>query len=159
MSSDLAKDLDALHVMPMCIIPFENKTLSRARLIKNGHLRTVLEVFKDEDTGSGQMDIDDAARFLREEANAPPRDITILRKLSHLPSYDVYSLRVALRENDIPISDIEALKLSPEKSKELGGYMKDFTLPLISEIYGGADVEIKEFEDLINLFRNRKSVV
>ncbi|MCW8914350.1 MAG: hypothetical protein OQK24_00690 [Magnetovibrio sp.] len=154
MDASLQKDLDALHVMPMCIIPFENKSMARARLIKNARLHSMIELFKDEDTGSGQMTVDAAARQLREEMNAPPSDITMLRKLSRLPSYDVYSLRVSLREQNIPVNDIAALRLSPQKSKELGGYMKDFTFPLISEIYGSGDVDIKDFDDLLNLFRN-----
>ncbi|MBD3661629.1 MAG: hypothetical protein HUJ11_05540, partial [Arenibacter algicola] len=128
-------DLDSLHILPLGIIPFENRSLSRARLIKNARLRSVIELFQDEDSGSGQMSIDDAARHLRDHAGASSTDITILRKLGRLPSYDVYSLRVLLREQDIPLNDFDALKLSPEKSTELGGYMKEFTFPLIKEIY------------------------
>ena len=154
MSDSLQKDLDALHVMPLSIVPFETKTLRRARMIKNARLHSMIELFRDEDSGSGQMTVDAAARQLREEFNAPPTDITMLRKLSRMPSYDVYSLRVTLREQDIPVNDIEALRLSPEKSKELGGYMKDFTFPLIREIYGSGDVDVKDFDDLLNLFRN-----
>ena len=154
MSETLAEDLDSLHILPMCIIPFENRSLARARLIKNGRLHTMIELFRDVDAGSGQMTVAAAAQYLRDEAGASPADITILRKLARLPSYDVYSLRVAMREQDIPVNDINELKLSPEKSKELGGYMKDFTMPLIAEIYGGADVAIQDFTDLINLFRN-----
>lgn len=154
MSETLAEDLDSLHILPMCIIPFENRSLTRARLIKNGRLHTMIELFRDVDAGSGQMTVAAAAQYLRDEAGATPADITILRKLARLPSYDVYSLRVAMREQDIPVNDINELKLSPEKSKELGGYMKDFTMPLIAEIYGGTDVAIQDFTDLINLFRN-----
>lgn len=148
------KDLDTLHILPMGIIPFENRSLAHARLIKNARLQSMIELFQDEDSGSGQMTVDDAARHLRDHANASPRDITILRKLARLPSYDVYSLRVMLREQDIPVNDLAALKLSKEKSHELAGYMKDFTFPLIREIYGGADVNIQEFDDLLKLFRN-----
>lgn len=154
MSEPLASDLDALHIMPMSIIPFENHSLSHARMIKNTRLQSMIELFQDADTGSGQMTVDAAARQLRDQANASPHDITILRKLSRLPSYDVYSLRVVLREQNIPVNDISALKLSPTKSHELAGYMKDFTFPLIRDIYGSGDVEIQEFDDLLNLFRN-----
>ena len=154
MSDTLASDLDSLHILPMSIIPFENRSLTRARMIKNARLHSMIELFQDEDAGSGQMTVDAAARQLREEMDASPRDIAILRKLSRLPSYDVYSLRVSLREQDIPVNDIAELKLSPEKSKELGGYMKDFTFPLIRDIYGSGDVDVKDFDDLLNLFRN-----
>lgn len=154
MANTIQQDLDTLHILPLSIIPFENRSICSARLIKNARLHSMIELFQDEDAGSGQMTVDAAARQLRDESDASPRDITILRKLSRLPSYDVYSLRVALREQDIPISDISELKLSPQKSKELGGYMKDFTMPLIRDIYGSGDVEVKEFDDLLNLFRN-----
>jgi len=147
-------DLDALHILPMGIIPFENRSLTRARMIKNARLKSMIEMFQDDDSGSGQMTVDDAARHLRDHANASPRDIGILRKLGRLPSYDVYSLRVMMREQDIPVNDVAALKLSKEKSHELAGYMKDFTFPLIREIYGSADVNIQEFDDLLQLFRN-----
>ena len=118
------KDLDALHVLPMGIIPFENRSLSSARMIKNTRLQSMIEMFSDVDSGSGQMAVDDAARHLRDHAGASPRDITILRKLARLPSYDVYSLRVMLREQEIPVNDLTALKLSKEKSHELGGYIR-----------------------------------
>jgi len=154
MSDTLAHDLDTLHILPMCIVPFENKSLARARLIKNTHMQSMVELFQDTHTGSGQMTISEAARQLREDANASPQDITMLRKLSRLPSYDVYSLRVSLREQEIPVNDLSALKLSPQKSHELAGYMKGFTFPLIRDIYGSGDVEVKEFSDLLNLFRN-----
>lgn len=147
-------DLDSLHILPLGIIPFENRSLARARLIKNSRLQSVIELFQDVDSGSGQMTIDDAARHLRDNANASSQDITILRKLSRLPSYDVYSLRVLLREQKIPVNDFKELKLSPQKSQELGGYMKEFTFPLIREIYGSGDVDVKDFDDLLKLFRN-----
>ncbi|HEY9163249.1 MAG TPA: hypothetical protein VIN57_01470, partial [Magnetovibrio sp.] len=147
-------DLDALHILPLSIIPFENRSLMHARMIKNTRLQSMIELFQDVDSGSGQMTVDDATRHLRDHAGASPLDIGILRKLSRLPSYDVYSLRVMLREQEIPVNDISVLQLSKEKSHELAGYMKDFTLPLIREIYGGADVNIQEFDDLLKLFRN-----
>lgn len=148
-------DLDALHVLPLGIIPFENRSMTRSRLIKNTRLHSMIELFQDEDSGSGQMTIDDASRHLRDHLGASARDITILRKLARLPSYDVYSLRVALREQDIKVNDVNALKLSKEKSQDLAGYMKDFTFPLIREIYGaGDDVNIKDFDDLLKLFRD-----
>lgn len=152
--SDIAKDLDALHILPLSIIPFESKMLNRARMIKNGRLESVVELFSDQQSGSGQMKISDAIKELQDKAGASRMDIAILRKLGRLPSYDVYSLRVMLREQDIPVNDFSQLKLSPEKSKELGGYMKEFTHPLIKEIYGSDDVNIQNFDDVLKLFRN-----
>ncbi|OEJ69261.1 hypothetical protein [Magnetovibrio blakemorei] len=154
MSDTLHDDLDSLHILPMSIIPFENRSLCHARMIKNARLQSMIELFQDADSGSGQMTVDAAARQLRDHSDASPEDINLLRKLARLPSYDVYSLRISLREQGIPLTDVEALKLSPKKSQELAGYMKDFTFPLIRDIYGSTDVEVKEFSDLLNLFRN-----
>ncbi len=71
-----------------------------------------------------------------------------------MPScYDVYSLRIALRQIGVQVEDQEALKLSPEMNKELASYMTDFTRPLILQIYGkDDDVKIETFEDVVGLF-------
>ena len=153
MHDGLESDLDTLHILPLAIMPFENRSLAHARLIKNARLQSMIEMFQDDKSGSGQMTVADAARHLRDHANASPQDINMLRKLASLPSYDVYSLRVALREQKIPVNDVNALKLSKEKSHDLAGYMKDFTFPLIREIYGTGDVDIQDFDDLLKLFR------
>lgn len=149
-----ANDLDALHILPLSIIPFESQMLKNAKMIKNGRLETVVEFFSDVHSGSGQMTINDAVKELQDRAGGSRKDVTILRKLARLSSYDVYSLRVLLREQDIPINDFDALKLSPEKSKELGSYMMEFTHPLIMEIYGSDDQNISNFDDVLKLFRN-----
>ncbi|MCK5166895.1 MAG: hypothetical protein KAQ66_06235, partial [Rhodospirillaceae bacterium] len=151
---DIAKDLDSLHVLPLSIIPFESKMLNNARMVKNGRLESMVELFSDQQSGSGQMKISDAIKELQGRAGGSRKDVAILRKLGRLSSYDIYSLRVMLREQDIPVNDFAQLKLSPEKSKELGSYMMEFTHPLIMEIYGSDDVNVQNFEDILKLFRN-----
>ncbi len=153
MSTQFQQDLDTLHILPLSIIPFETKALKSARLIKNSRLETMVELFSDLQSGSGQMTVGDAVKELQDRAGASRKDISILRKLARLSSYDVYSLRVQLREQDVQVNDFAELKLSPDKSKELGGYMKDFTHPLLMEIYGSDDMEIKSFDDILKLFR------
>lgn len=153
-ASDISKDLDSLNVLPLSIIPFESQMLKRARLVKNSRLESMVELFSSHQSGSGQMKITDAIKELQERAGGSRKDVAILRKLGMLSSYDVYSLRVLLREQDIPVNDFNELKLSPEKSKELGSYMMEFTHPLIMEIYGSDDVNIQNFDDVLKLFRN-----
>lgn len=152
--ADIAKDLDSLHVLPLSIIPFESKMLKNARMVKNGRLESMVELFSDQQSGSGQMKIADAIKELQDRAGGSRKDVSILRKLGRLSSYDVYSLRVMLREQGVPVNDFAQLKLSPEKSKELGGYMMEFTHPLIMEIYGSDDVNVQNFDDILKLFRN-----
>ena len=148
------EDRDSLHVLPLSVLPFETSALRRARLIKNVRLKSVVELFSDKDTGSGQIDIEDIPNEFGWNMSDPPADMTMLRKVGNLPSYDVYSLRISLRELDIKVNDVDALRLSDSMNSELTAYMTDFTRPLIKEIYGGDDVTIDSFEDVIKLFRD-----
>ena len=76
-----------------------------------------------------------------------------MKKLGELSSYDVYSLRIALRQHGIDVNNVESLKLSEGKARELKDYITTFTHPLIMEIYGDSDVEIQNFADIVALFR------
>jgi len=77
-----------------------------------------------------------------------------LARLARMRSYDVYSLRILLRAHGIPVSEAKNLRLSNEKSAELSDYMTDFTMPLIKQIYGDDELEIKDFGDVVGLFRD-----
>lgn len=150
--SDL--DRDSLHILPLSIIPLKTSGLTRARLIKNVHLDTVVEVFEDAATGSGQIEMGDVpTAFGWTDTPAHP-DLLVLHKLALLPSFDMYSLRILLRDQGIAINDHSALRLSKSKSAELTTYMTRFTRPLINHVYGRDDVEIQNFENLLDLFRD-----
>ncbi len=147
-------DRDSMHILPLSIMPIQTPPLRRARLIKNAKLIGVVEIFDDIETGSGQVDIEGLPKEF-EWPDAPPHpDLVLMRQLGLMPSYDVYSLRVLLRDNGIPIHDLEALQLSDTKKKELNEYMTMFTRPLINEIYGNSDMDIKDFEQVVALFRD-----
>ena len=79
-------------------------------------------------------------------------DLAILRKLADLSSYDVYSLRISLRELEIPVNDYAELSLSEHKKQDLDAYMKRFTRPLMSQVYG-EDEAMQDATDVIALFR------
>jgi len=148
-------DRDSLHILPLSILPLETPAISRAKLIKNVRLNSVIELFDDKDTGSGQIDIEDLPKEFGWLTSDPPPDMQIMRKVGNLPSYDVYSLRISLRELGIEINNHDALKLSDSMNKELTSYMTDFTRPLIMQIYGDdGDVKIESFDDVIKLFRD-----
>ena len=146
-------DRDSLHILPLSTIPFETPALKRARLIKNVRLRSVVELFRDKSTGSGQLEITDVGRAFGWPEDKPHPDRILLSKLAPLPSYDVYSLRILLRDNGISVNDTDALKLSDHKNRELTDYMKQFTRPLILQVYGEEDINIQDFSDVIALFR------
>ena len=145
-------DRDSLHSLPLAIIPFASPSLRKARLIKNRRMETAIEVFKSDSGGSGQMDVEVAAKEFGWDKTGATSDLTILRKLALLPSYDVYSLRVSLRHLGIEVDDVAALKLSKKKRAALTEHMKSFTHPLIMGIYGTDDLDIKDFHDVIALF-------
>ncbi len=146
-------DRDSLYILPLSIVPAKTPPLKRARLIKNARLESVAELFEGADIGSGQLAIDDLpAEFRWPDIPIHP-DLVLLRKLALLPSFDVYSLRILLREQNIPINDYSALRLSKQKGDELAEYMTTFTRPLITKIYGGDDVSIQSYDDIIGLFR------
>ncbi len=146
-------DRDSLHILPLSILPVKTKALKRARLIKNARLESVVEFFDDLHSGSGQVEIEAlGGQFDWPQTPSHP-DLIIMRKLGELPSYDVYSLRIALRQHGIDVNNVESLKLSEEKAQELKDYMTSFTHPLIMEIYGDSDVDIQNFADIVALFR------
>lgn len=121
-------------------------------MIKNSRLDSVVEMFKDRDIGSGQIEIEKIPQELGYGVEA--EDIALLRRLQLMPSYDVYSLRVTLRDAGIEVNSQDALRLSPGKTKELSTYMKSFTRPLLMQVYGEDGMKIETFEDVVGLFRD-----
>lgn len=148
------EDRDSLNILPLAILPFETAGLKHARLIKNVRLDSVVELFVDEGTGSGQMEIEHLPSQFGWDPHKPHKDMILMRKLAELPSYDVYSLRILFRSLNIKIEDNKNLCLSPGKVKELTKYMSTFTFPLIQKIYGEDDVDIKSFSDVVGLFKD-----
>ena len=147
-------DRDALHILPLSMLPFETPGLKRARMIKNVRLESVIELFSEEGTGSGQMDIRDIGQEFGWPDDQIHPDLVMLRKLALLPSFDVYSLRISLRQQGIDVENQDALKLSDAKTRDLTAYMTGFTHALIKEIYGSSDINIESFNDIIALFRD-----
>ena len=147
-------DRDSLHTLPLRTLPLDTTGLRRARLIKNVRLESVVELFTNANSGSGQLEIEGLLKEFQWDMTNPPRDLIMIRKLGQLPSYDVYSLRIKLRELAINIENSENLKLSENKKKELTSYMTEFTRPLITHIYGGDDMNIQNFDDVVRLFRS-----
>lgn len=150
--SDL--DRDSLHILPLSILPIETPGLNRARLIKNIHLESMVEMFEDEGTGSGQVAVGALSEEFGWRENPPHPDLFLMKKLAALPTYDVYSLRISLRENGIKVNDYSALRLSKTKVEELSTYMTAFTHPLLSELFAGEAGRIRSFSDILAIFRD-----
>jgi len=144
-------DRDKIHILPLSIIPLDASVLKKTRMVKNVHLESVLELYKGDDTGSGQISIDQLKTVYRDIGSD---DISVLQKLAKLHSYDVYSLRRLLRDLDIDIEDHSALRLSQKKQDELAGYMRLFTRPLIVKLYGDEELNIQKPGDMSEFFHH-----
>lgn len=147
-------DRDALHILPLAVVPMKTPVLRRARMIKNARLEAAIELFSGAEMGSGQLSVEDAIKEFEWPTVPPHPDLILLRKLALLPSYDVYSLRILLRDHGIVINDLDAFRLSPTKVHELTSYMTEFTRPLMVQIYGDEDRSIRDFDDIVALFRD-----
>lgn len=148
-----AADRDALHILPLSILPLRHPVLRRARLIKNAKLDAAVEVFKAPGSGSGQFDITVISKMLGLPKTPTDPDVQLLQRVAVLPSYDVYSLRILLRACDITVGDKSSLSLSPGKMESLNAYMAKFTRPLVVEVFG-EDTNAEQFTDIISMFRN-----
>jgi hypothetical protein len=145
------EDRDALHILPIAILPVSSAALRRARMVKNPRLDSMVELFNMAE-GSGQATVEGMANVLGiADRNHP--DLVLLRKVAQLPSFDVYSLRILLRASEISVLDKSALKLSEQKIESLSAYMSTFTKPLVAEIFGD-DAQVGGFTDIVGLMRN-----
>ncbi len=146
-----AEGQDALHILPLRIIPLETPGLRRLRLIKNVRLDSVVELYKDQGHKSAQVPLDALHSVFQSYAEPLRKDMPLLQSLSSIPSFDVYTLRVALRALNLSIDMKKELQLSEGKRKELTEHMKVFTHPLIQQIYGSADFVVNDVSDIMKL--------
>jgi transposase-like protein len=143
---------DALHIMPLDIIPLETPGLQHARLIKNVRLETVIEMFNDAQTGSGQVFPNQVSSYFESYKDEVARDLVKINKIAAASSFDVYTSRIELRRLNIEIKNHRALSLSDSKKAELTRYMTVFTRPLIEHIYGSEELKVQDVDDLIKMF-------
>lgn len=143
---------DSLHVLPLDMLPVKTPGLKRARLIKNSRLETMVELFHDAGIGSGQVEPRRLEGFFEGFEDELKHDIAIIQRLSRSPSFDVYSMRIYLREMGISVENENALKLFPDKQGELATAMQEFTRPLIAHVYG--DQKMGQVDNVVDLLRN-----
>ena len=109
-----AFERDSLYVMPLAIVPLWTKSLQRARLVKDVRLDGIVEFFSDESAGSGRIEVEDLAIEFGWAADNEHPDLRIMRQLARLSSYDVYSLRILLR-------DLKHYRQQPSRPETLTG--------------------------------------
>ncbi len=148
------RDIDALHILPLAMVPVQSEALRELKLIKNYRLESVVEVHRMRGKGSLQVEVAGLPAVFGWSTDEEHPDLTLLRRVSELPSFDIYSLRHLLRELGHPVNDDPNLQLSEEMTSELSGYMTVFTRPLISRLYAGEEVKITKPGDLAALFND-----
>ncbi|MEQ8355626.1 MAG: hypothetical protein RH942_08815 [Kiloniellaceae bacterium] len=145
-------DADSLYRLSLSGLPFKTAGLRKARLIKNTNFDGVIELFYDEKAGSGQISPNRLSEiFLFDSRNNS--DLELIEQLSQLSSYDVYTVRVALRRLGLEVEDHTALQLSPGLSRTLVPHMKSFTRPLIRAVYGEDAEEPEDLRNMVSLFK------
>ncbi len=130
------EDRDSLSVLPLIIIPFETRALKRTRMIKNSKLESVIELFNEQDVGKGHIYPHEVDQFF---ADVNGNDTSIIMTLAELKSYDVYSLRISLRNSGIEVDQHDALRLSDNKQAELQAYMQPFLKQMTVNLFGTDD--------------------
>jgi len=129
------EDMDSLHILPLTKVPLQTRGLQSVKLIKNSKLHSVVELFSGEQTGSGQIEIDDiGSRFDALKDPSHP-DLMLLKKIGKLQSYDVLSLRITLREQGIPLGQQEALRLSSTMQTARADFTRRFTQSLLKQTF------------------------
>ena len=66
-------DRDSLHTLPLSMIPLETSGLKRALMIKNARYEGVVELFKAEGSGSGQVEVGQLANVFNNIAESDLR--------------------------------------------------------------------------------------
>ena len=149
---EFRNDLDSLYILPLRMLPLKSNLFRRAKMIKDYRLETAIEVFSNEESGSGRIYLDEVDPESYTQSDPEVRDdYALLIRLGQLQSFDVYSLRMSLREIGIPVRSEDYLSLSHQKKDELNERMKLFTQPLLREVYGQSGLEAAKELDLIKL--------
>ncbi len=151
---ELEMAMDALHILPLSILPLKSAGLRRARMIKNTRLESVIELFGDSETGSGQVFAEDIPDFFTHADTNLERDVRLLQTVGTLQSFDVFSLRSELRRINVGFEDYGLLALSVSKRTELLEFMSKFTRPLLSRIYGDGRMDPGSLPDIMRLLAN-----
>jgi hypothetical protein len=150
LSADRNTPITGLYSLPLSVLPVTHPVLRKSRLMKNGRFESVIELYRDKNTGSGQYYVDTVMTMLGISYKDGP-DAGLLRSVALLPTFDVFSVRLLMRDLEIPVDVSSAL--APPVDPRLDEQMRKFTVPLLRHVYGGG-TEAAGLQDLIALFRD-----
>lgn len=144
-----AADTDSLDKLPLSSIPLSSNALKNAKLIKNARMETTVELHSDPISGSLQIAPENIGDFMA----TSPRDLAIIKSLSGLHSFDVFSLRSNLKKLGVEVKDTD-LELSDDMKQDLSIYSMEFIKPLIEKIFGHGREEFHTSDGLSRIFRD-----
>jgi hypothetical protein len=145
---DLDFEKDSLHILPLSILPLQTPGLRESRMVKNTRLDSMIEVFRDQETGSGQVEPSRLARMYDWAEGARHPDGILIAKLSLMQSFDIYSLRIQLRSLGIAVENHDHLRLSKKRREELDRYLKKFTQPMYDMFQDDDGFDVIDLDDL-----------
>ena len=142
---------NSLHSLNLSTLPLSHPTLRKARMVKNAKFESVIELYRDQKSGSGQHYVDTIATMLSIRPGDSV-DIGLLRNVALLPTFDIFSVRLLLRDIGLPPGEEESLP--PEVSRAVDAQMRKFTIPLLRYVYHGQDHDGADLQHLVVLFRD-----
>lgn len=142
---------DSLHCLDLHTLPFSHPTLRKSRMVKNTKFESVVELYNDKKIGSGQYYVDTVTSMLN-LGHADGMDVGLLRNIALLPTFDIFSVRLLLR--DIGISFASEEGLPPDVDQAVNAQMRKFTVPLLRYVYDGQTQEGADLHHLLALFRD-----
>lgn len=151
----LPADADAytstLHTLSLDTLPLTHPMLRKSRMVKNARFESVVELYRDKKSGSGQQYVDTVATMLGLNHKDGP-DLGLLRNIAMLPTFDIFSVRLLLR--DIGVSVAVSEPLPPEVGRAIEAQMRKFTIPLLRYVYGSDSHAATDLSHLVLLFRD-----
>ena len=152
-SGEILDGHDSITSLPLSAFNLENSTLRSATLRKNIALDTVIDF-----TDSLRQDIglitqkELMLHFDRDDVG--DADKKTLSSLTSLPSFDCYTLKVALAPLKIKVLDEKIFNLSSKMKTTLFPLMSRITRPLIQYLYSDQKFGVSDTETLLRLIKD-----
>ena len=130
-------DQDAIHSLHATVLPIKSSHLKNAKLIKNVHLNTVVELESTETGAIESVPFDEISAHLHTDEEADS-DIAVLSEFSILPSFDCYTLGSDLARLNVTILKNLNFQLNPVGFDKLELELSNTSLPFsysVSSLY------------------------
>ncbi len=142
---------NSLHTLSLDTLPLMHPMLRKSRMVKNARFESVIELYRDKKSGSGQYYVDTVATMLGLSQRDGP-DLGFLRNIALLPTFDIFSVRLLMRDIGMPVAVNEGMP--PDISRSIDAQMRKFTIPLMRYVYGGESHTEADLSHLVLLFRD-----